>query len=364
MHWALQSIKRGNRAGLQAGLVLTFLMGLAFLLTQMLEYARIGFAPSDGAFAIDLLRPHRPARSARLRRADAAGGRDDPLLPRPLHAGAPPRRRDPRDLLALRRRNVDRGVHDRSTSSEEPWREPVPERGRGLPLPHPHGRLLRADRRRGRDRDVARGSSSSSADRRGRRSLGCARGATSRALRPAVPAHAAPRTSGASSSSRTRPSAATSCCAILRDRAAGVRRGGARRLPGAELAAPALGLRRGRRARGGAGAARREPRAAARARRRRAAARSATASRCRRSRTRSAPSAPTRSSSRRIPRAARTGSSGTSSARRASASPSRSRTSSSTSRPTRPSSSLARLLAGARRRTRRPPRSAPASTCP
>jgi cytochrome c oxidase subunit 3 len=50
MHWALQSIKRGNRAGLKAVLVLTFLMGLAFLLTQMLEYARIGFNPADGAF--------------------------------------------------------------------------------------------------------------------------------------------------------------------------------------------------------------------------------------------------------------------------------------------------------------------------
>jgi cytochrome c oxidase subunit 3 len=50
MHWALQSIKRGNRAGLQAGLVLTFLMGLTFLLTQVREYSRIGFAPRDGAF--------------------------------------------------------------------------------------------------------------------------------------------------------------------------------------------------------------------------------------------------------------------------------------------------------------------------
>jgi len=49
MHWALTSIKRGNRYGLQAGLVLTFLMGLTFLLTQILEYARIGFAPKDGA---------------------------------------------------------------------------------------------------------------------------------------------------------------------------------------------------------------------------------------------------------------------------------------------------------------------------
>jgi cytochrome c oxidase subunit III len=51
MHWALQSIKRGNRAGLKAGLTLTFLMGLTFLLTQVTEYARIGFAPKDNAFA-------------------------------------------------------------------------------------------------------------------------------------------------------------------------------------------------------------------------------------------------------------------------------------------------------------------------
>jgi cytochrome c oxidase subunit III len=50
MHWALQSIKRGHRAGLQAGLTLTFLMGLTFLLTQLLEYHRIGFSPHDGSF--------------------------------------------------------------------------------------------------------------------------------------------------------------------------------------------------------------------------------------------------------------------------------------------------------------------------
>jgi cytochrome c oxidase subunit 3 len=50
VHWALQSIKRDNHAGLKAGLVLTFLMGLTFLLTQILEYSRIGFAPKDGAF--------------------------------------------------------------------------------------------------------------------------------------------------------------------------------------------------------------------------------------------------------------------------------------------------------------------------
>ncbi len=50
IHWALQSIKRGNRTGLKAGLVLTLVMGLTFLLTQVLEYSRVGFAPRDTAF--------------------------------------------------------------------------------------------------------------------------------------------------------------------------------------------------------------------------------------------------------------------------------------------------------------------------
>jgi cytochrome c oxidase subunit 3 len=51
MHWALHSIKRGHRAGLCAGLVLTLALGLTFLLTQIAEYSRIGFAPSDNSFA-------------------------------------------------------------------------------------------------------------------------------------------------------------------------------------------------------------------------------------------------------------------------------------------------------------------------
>ena len=51
MHWALQSIKRNNRRGLQAGLVLTILMGTAFLLTQFIEYAHVGFNTGSGAFA-------------------------------------------------------------------------------------------------------------------------------------------------------------------------------------------------------------------------------------------------------------------------------------------------------------------------
>jgi cytochrome c oxidase subunit III len=51
MHWALQSIKRGNRPAFLAGMTLTFLMGLAFLLTQAVEYLHVGFNTGDGAFA-------------------------------------------------------------------------------------------------------------------------------------------------------------------------------------------------------------------------------------------------------------------------------------------------------------------------
>ena len=50
MHWALQSIKRNNRAGLIAGLSVTFGLGLTFLIIQATEYTRIGFSPHDLAF--------------------------------------------------------------------------------------------------------------------------------------------------------------------------------------------------------------------------------------------------------------------------------------------------------------------------
>jgi cytochrome c oxidase subunit 3 len=51
MHWATVSVKRGNRAGLQAGMVLTILLGLTFLLTQVIEYHRLGYNTSDSSFA-------------------------------------------------------------------------------------------------------------------------------------------------------------------------------------------------------------------------------------------------------------------------------------------------------------------------
>jgi cytochrome c oxidase subunit 3 len=51
MHWALQSIKRGERTAFLGGMVLTFLMGLAFLCTQVIEYLNVGFNTGSGAFA-------------------------------------------------------------------------------------------------------------------------------------------------------------------------------------------------------------------------------------------------------------------------------------------------------------------------
>ncbi|HET7648349.1 MAG TPA: cytochrome c oxidase subunit 3 [Gaiellaceae bacterium] len=50
IHWATTAVKRGNHWGLRAGLLLTFLMGLSFLITQVFEYLRAGFNTGDGAF--------------------------------------------------------------------------------------------------------------------------------------------------------------------------------------------------------------------------------------------------------------------------------------------------------------------------
>jgi cytochrome c oxidase subunit III len=49
VHWALESAKKGNRFGLQAGITTTFLLGLTFLFIQINEYVHIGFAPQDHA---------------------------------------------------------------------------------------------------------------------------------------------------------------------------------------------------------------------------------------------------------------------------------------------------------------------------
>jgi cytochrome c oxidase subunit III len=49
IHWALTSIKNGNRFGLKAGILSTFFLGLTFLFVQINEYIHVGFAPHDTA---------------------------------------------------------------------------------------------------------------------------------------------------------------------------------------------------------------------------------------------------------------------------------------------------------------------------
>ncbi|MHB8695819.1 MAG: cytochrome c oxidase subunit 3 [Solirubrobacteraceae bacterium] len=49
LHWALTSVKNGNRFGLKAGMVSTFLLGLTFLFVQINEYVHVGFAPAYSA---------------------------------------------------------------------------------------------------------------------------------------------------------------------------------------------------------------------------------------------------------------------------------------------------------------------------
>jgi cytochrome c oxidase subunit 3 len=49
VHWSLVSARRGNRFGLQASILTTFLLGATFLFIQINEYWHIGFAPQDTA---------------------------------------------------------------------------------------------------------------------------------------------------------------------------------------------------------------------------------------------------------------------------------------------------------------------------
>jgi cytochrome c oxidase subunit 3 len=50
MHWALESVRKGNRRGLQFGLMATWLLGATFLFIQLNEYVHIGFSARDQAF--------------------------------------------------------------------------------------------------------------------------------------------------------------------------------------------------------------------------------------------------------------------------------------------------------------------------
>ncbi len=45
LHWALVSVRTGNRFGLKAGMVSTFCLGLTFLFIQVNEYIHLGWPP-------------------------------------------------------------------------------------------------------------------------------------------------------------------------------------------------------------------------------------------------------------------------------------------------------------------------------
>jgi cytochrome c oxidase subunit 3 len=48
--WAARAIRRDERNGLWWGLVITFLLGFAFMMGQVFEFGNLGFTPSDGAY--------------------------------------------------------------------------------------------------------------------------------------------------------------------------------------------------------------------------------------------------------------------------------------------------------------------------
>jgi cytochrome c oxidase subunit 3 len=50
VHFALESIRRGNRNGMKLGLAATWLLGATFLFIQLNEYVHIGFSARDGSF--------------------------------------------------------------------------------------------------------------------------------------------------------------------------------------------------------------------------------------------------------------------------------------------------------------------------
>jgi cytochrome c oxidase subunit 3 len=50
VHYALESIRRGNRNGMKLGLAATWLLGATFLFIQINEYVHIGFSARNGAF--------------------------------------------------------------------------------------------------------------------------------------------------------------------------------------------------------------------------------------------------------------------------------------------------------------------------
>ena len=50
IHYALESIRKGNKRGMKLGLVLTWMLGLTFLFVQINEYVHLGFSARTESF--------------------------------------------------------------------------------------------------------------------------------------------------------------------------------------------------------------------------------------------------------------------------------------------------------------------------
>ena len=114
VHWALESIRRGNRRGLQLGLAPPGCSARPSCSSRSTSTPHRLQRPRR-RLRLDLLRPHGPARRPRLRRPDAAGASPTsaPGAATSARSRRAPRRRGAGDLLALRRRDVDHRLHDR-----------------------------------------------------------------------------------------------------------------------------------------------------------------------------------------------------------------------------------------------------------
>ena len=125
LHWAEHAHKMGNRRGLQAGILTTFLLGCTFLFIQINEYVHIGFSPQDNAQGTifygltGLHGAHVFIGLTLLLFVTIRAFRGH------FTADGPPRDRGAGHLLALRRRDVDRRLHSPSTSSRRAVENPL-----------------------------------------------------------------------------------------------------------------------------------------------------------------------------------------------------------------------------------------------
>ena len=129
----------------------TFMLGATFLFVQINEYVHIGFSPQDtaqGSIFYGLTGLHGAHVAIGLTLLAFVNIRG---VPRALQRDGAPRRRGAGHLLALRRRHVDRRLHDRlhhlTRAAGRRRAEPAALGGRGLPLPDLRDRRGRGGRR-------------------------------------------------------------------------------------------------------------------------------------------------------------------------------------------------------------------------